>query len=334
MNEKISIVIPIYNSEKYLEECIESIIKQTYKNLEIILVNDGSTDNSAKICVDFSKKDSRIVFLNKENSGVSDTRNCGIIKASGKYLMFVDSDDILNNNYIEETYKYIIDKNLDLCKTGMTVLTKSAKQEKKFTSHFQFLEKEEIYNSILNDNFFNSSCTCLYKTEIINVNNIRFNINIKYGEDLDFFTNYIENCNNMGYIPNCGYLYRLNENSVSVDTKVASRLKYCEDNMEIYSKFFDKIDKKNDISYIILKKINYSFKLLINGNNINYEKFKSYIETVKKSKYYNEIKNNLKLPSLLSQVSLNNIEIRLFVKNKIFLYFILLKAIKIIKKNR
>ena len=334
MNEKISIVIPIYNSEKYLEECIESIIKQTYKNLEIILVNDGSTDNSAKICVEYSKKDTRIVFVNKENSGVSDTRNSGIAKVSGKYLMFVDSDDILNNGYIEETYKYLIEKNLDLCKTGMTILTESAKQEKKFTNHFQILEKEEIYNSILTGNFFNSSCTCLYKTEIINANNICFNINIKYGEDLDFFTNYIENCNNIGYIPNCGYLYRLNENSVSVDTKVSSRLKYCEDNIEIYHKFFDRIDKKNDIAYIILKKINYSFKLLINGNNISYEKFKSYVETIKKTKYYNEIKNNLKIKSLFSKNYLNNIEIRLFVKNRIFLYYMLLKTIKKIKKNR
>ena len=97
--KKISIIVPIYNSELYLVECVNSIIDQTYKDIEIVLINDGSTDNSLKICKKF--KDNRIVIVNKENSGVSDSRNVGIERSTGDYISFVDSDDIIDTHYIE-----------------------------------------------------------------------------------------------------------------------------------------------------------------------------------------------------------------------------------------
>ena len=93
--DKISIIVPIYNCEKYLKRCLESIINQTYNNLEIILLNDGSSDNSLKIIKEYKKKDNRIIVIDKKNTGVSDTRNIGIQKASGKYICFCDSDDVL-----------------------------------------------------------------------------------------------------------------------------------------------------------------------------------------------------------------------------------------------
>ncbi len=93
MTDKISIIVPVYNVEKYLKECIESILSQTYKNIEIILIDDGSTDNSGKICDEYLKKDSRVKVIHKENGGLSDARNTGIEIASGKYIGFVDSDD-------------------------------------------------------------------------------------------------------------------------------------------------------------------------------------------------------------------------------------------------
>ena len=105
MEDLVSIIIPVYNTEKYLSKCLESVINQTYKNLEIILINDGSTDKSKEICESFAKKDKRIQILNKENSGVSSARNHGMRLAKGQYIAFIDGDDYAEENYIEELLK-------------------------------------------------------------------------------------------------------------------------------------------------------------------------------------------------------------------------------------
>ena len=101
MEDLVSIIVPVYNTEKYLSKCLDSIVNQTYKNLEIILINDGSTDNSKAICEDFAKKDKRIQVINKENSGVSVSRNKGLSLAKGNYIAFIDADDYAELNYIE-----------------------------------------------------------------------------------------------------------------------------------------------------------------------------------------------------------------------------------------
>lgn len=109
--EKICVVVPVYNVENYLIKCVDSIINQTYKNLEIILVDDGSSDNSGRLCDDFLKKDERISVIHKKNGGLSSARNAGIDKCTSKYIMFVDSDDYLENDAIEYLYKNLIDNN-------------------------------------------------------------------------------------------------------------------------------------------------------------------------------------------------------------------------------
>ena len=102
MEELVSIILPIYNAEKYLERCLESIITQTYANIEIILINDGSTDNSINIIKEYAIKDSRIIIIDKENEGVSVARNIGILKARGKYICFVDADDYIREKHDRE----------------------------------------------------------------------------------------------------------------------------------------------------------------------------------------------------------------------------------------
>lgn len=106
MNELVSIVVPIYNVEKYIDRCLETIVKQTYQNLEIILVDDGSTDLSGEKCDLWKKKDNRIIVIHKENGGLSSARNAGINIANGKYISFVDSDDFLELTMIEELRQY------------------------------------------------------------------------------------------------------------------------------------------------------------------------------------------------------------------------------------
>ena len=102
MNEKISVIVPVYNVEQYLERCVDSIINQTYKNLEIILVNDGSTDNSGQLCDELAKKDDRIRVIHKKNGGLSDARNVGIDVAEAELIGFIDSDDYIDEEKISD----------------------------------------------------------------------------------------------------------------------------------------------------------------------------------------------------------------------------------------
>ena len=114
MTEKITVIIPVYNVENYLNKCLDSIIKQTYKNLEIIVVNDGSTDNSGTICQEYAQKDDRIVYIEKENGGQSEARNMGLDRMTGAYVTFVDSDDWVEIDYVENLYKKITEYQADI----------------------------------------------------------------------------------------------------------------------------------------------------------------------------------------------------------------------------
>ena len=114
MTEKITVIVPVYNVENYLEKCLDSLINQTYKNLEIIVINDGSTDNSGEICQEYAQKDNRIVYIEKENGGLSDARNAGLDRMTGSYVTFVDSDDWVELDYVEILYKKIIEYQADI----------------------------------------------------------------------------------------------------------------------------------------------------------------------------------------------------------------------------
>ena len=154
MEEKdrlVSIIVPVYNVEKYLSKCIEILINQTYTNIEILLINDGSTDNSKKICEQFKEKDSRIKLINKENGGLSDARNKGLQEAIGKYIAFVDSDDYVEKNYIETLYSLITKFNSEIAIADFRVI-KGAKKIKG-TAHgssFFIIQIFTIYQLVLN----------------------------------------------------------------------------------------------------------------------------------------------------------------------------------------
>lgn len=117
MQDLISIIVPIYNVEKYLDKCLQSITSQTYKNLQIILINDGSTDSSLRICENFALNDERICIVNQESKGVSEARNTGIREAKGAYITFIDSDDVVESTYIQYLYDIIKENNdISVCK--------------------------------------------------------------------------------------------------------------------------------------------------------------------------------------------------------------------------
>lgn len=180
-NEKIlSIVIPVYNVEKYLEKCLLSITEQLTTEIELILINDGSQDNSDNICKKFSLNDIRIKYINKKNEGCSKTRNLGINLAKGKYIWFIDSDDFIEEYCIKQILNELKKTEIDILIFGYKRIEKN-KVYKVIPKKIK--EKFEIYNQ---KEIFNSPCNKLYKTDLIKKENIFFPEDSHMGEDMVF----------------------------------------------------------------------------------------------------------------------------------------------------
>lgn len=189
---KISVIIPVYNAEKYLKECLGSILNNTLKDIEVICVDDGSTDNSLKMLKEYSEHDKRIRILTQENSGAAIARNAGIEAAEGQYLYFLDSDDFVDNNIFEKLYKQITKYNADICLCGRKNYdeqTKITRIQKEAIVKHRIPNKKcftplDVKNNLLQ--ICSIACfTKLYKSEFIQRNNIRFQ-NLRTCNDVFF----------------------------------------------------------------------------------------------------------------------------------------------------
>ncbi|MFT8556149.1 glycosyltransferase [Liquorilactobacillus hordei] len=212
-NDKISVVVPIYNKEKFLSRCIHSILRQTYVNLELILVDDGSTDGSFKICRKIEKEDSRVKCISKANEGVAKARNYGLKFVTGKYIMFVDADDYVKDTMLSSMKK---ESNNDLVVCNY----QTKKEEKTYNNKLvnkKFHNFEEIKNGIFKKNIFPFMVVPwlkLFKMDIINKNNITFD-NITIGEDACFVLEYLRYCKSLKMIDDVLYVNVVTENSIS-----------------------------------------------------------------------------------------------------------------------
>lgn len=190
----ISIIVPIYKSEKYINKCIDSIINQSYKNIEVILVDDGSPDNCPQICDEYALVDKRIKVIHKGNSGVSASRNAGIEASSGKYIMFCDSDDFVHPMWCELLHNAINIEGIDLGICGYFFVEPNSKQivnEKIYSSPLlQVIGKNQFFNLYIKE-FINMPWNKIYKRDIIVKNNLKMDENICYNEDLIFVMKYI-----------------------------------------------------------------------------------------------------------------------------------------------
>lgn len=218
-DDLISVIVPIYNTEQYIEKCINSIVNQTYKDLEIILLNDGSTDNSKEICKKWSKMDSRIIFIDKANSGVSDTRNCGIDISKGKYISFVDSDDFLEPMMYEEMLKSIKENNSDLSTCGIFLINGS-KKEQCLYNYPNNMKQKDFFRTIIKKNV--TLWNKLFKKEIIG--NLRFDTDISISEDEVFLYKYLEKANNISNINKP--LYNYNQSNLNSALNIHDSKKY------------------------------------------------------------------------------------------------------------
>ena len=215
----ISIIVPIYNVEDYLVECVNSLIRQVYKNIEIILVDDGSPDNCPEICDEFAKKDSRIRVFHKQNGGLSDARNYGIECAKGKYVCFVDSDDFVSEDYIQCLYNGIIQNNADISICGFTNYLKNGKKVCKI-KHIEGRVYDKInahiYLNVLG--YFDvASWNKIYKKELFD--NIKFPVG-KTCEDWRIMYKIFDLVDKIYYDSTVKYFYRRRENSITTSKKV------------------------------------------------------------------------------------------------------------------
>lgn len=198
----VSVIVPVYKAEKCINRCVDSILSQTYTDFELILVDDGSPDSSGVVCDEYAKKDSRIKVIHKKNSGVSVARNIGIDVSSGEYLLFIDSDDYVESDYIENLYN----NKSDFTCCGTYRRTESSKMidiveyEKYFSDSVDFAYiflQREIY----------APYSKLFKAQIISDYNIRFPVGIQWGEDGMFIADYLSHVNSVRFIEYVGYNY-------------------------------------------------------------------------------------------------------------------------------
>ena len=244
----ISIVIPIYNAEKYLEECLNSIKNQTYKNIEVIMVNDGSKDNSETICKRFSEDDTRFRYFTKVNGGVSSARNLGLDNVKGEYITFIDADDWIAEKHLELLINSIKKTNSDIGVSSYKEFNNKdtyyirvyTKQEKNLLN-FEKMNRDKflsLFPKLMSANVcFNNAVSKLFRKDL--VKNLRFDTSIKYGEDLDFYFRLYLNVDSISYVDELTYVYRIHGDSTTSNFNQ----EHAEQELTIFKQMYEKIQE-------------------------------------------------------------------------------------------
>lgn len=221
----ISVIVPVYNVKDYLDQCIQSIVSQTYSQFECILVDDGSNDGSGEICDSWQQKDSRIIVVHQENQGVSAARNKGLQNAKGDYVTFIDSDDWVDADYLQSLIKPFQQDSPDLVVIGLIQEYPNGNRivYKPSDSYSFILNKESVESFIdLNQKFLlYGPVVKLYKRDIIEKHYVCFDVSCSYGEDLIFNYCYLENINKIACVSQAAYHYRMRgEGTLSTKLRV------------------------------------------------------------------------------------------------------------------
>lgn len=263
----VSVIVPIYNSEDKIQQCVDSLINQTLKDIEIILVDDGSTDKSGLIINDIKADDSRIVVIHQKNKGVSAARNIGIEKAQGEFVGFVDSDDYVDRRMYEKLYYSVKQEksSMGMCRFCTILDGKRIEEVWNFDiakednlAKYIFLNMighndEESFNK--GNTLMGSTCRCIYNKDIMDKNNIRFDEEITYAEDLIFNLEYLSRIENISLINDIFYYYKIKKRSLS--------LGYRDDFYTRIKKLMNKIEGVSS-DYDMEKRLSYAwFKYLI-----------------------------------------------------------------------
>lgn len=260
-NKLVSVIVPIYKVEKYLEKCINSIISQTYTNLEIILVDDGSPDNCGKICESFKNKDSRIKVIHKENQGLGMARNSGLEIATGDYVVFVDSDDWIDNNMIELMLLRSINENADIVVCGYKKCNEEKELQKvKTTDKLRIFDNKDdiikyavcpiLGQDEIGENYKSRSMSVwinMYSMPLLKNNSLQFvSERIYLTEDLFFNLKALLYSNKIVFMPECLYSYRYNPVSLSNGYR-ANKVELMQ---TMYNELYNILEKENLVPFI------------------------------------------------------------------------------------
>lgn len=257
---EISVIVPVYNAEKSIFTCISSVINQSFKEWELILVDDGSTDNSGKICDQFAATYENIFVIHKCNGGVSQARNQGIDAAHGRYIVFLDSDDYISGDYLSTLYS---NNSYDLVICGFEAQDERKKllyRQRIQEAHFDCEETIDFAKLYKQRLLYSPYCK-LFRNDIIKSKNISFPIDISWGEDGVFVSDYICNIRTLAVIDYIGYYYIKYDQEQSLSTRfrpeiidmIVKSREYCISNMTSHSGQFGAVKKvcEEDICYNI-----------------------------------------------------------------------------------
>ena len=328
-NIKVSVVVPVYNVEKYLDECILSIANQTYKYLEIILVDDGSPDNCPKICDDWAKKDIRIKVIHKKNAGLGNARNTGIENATGDYICFVDSDDTIDNNAIETCCNKLIDFNYDIIHFGFKKMDLNGNVFKIHPTtvlNDKYIGIDEIKKilpclviGMPNEISFNvnlSACMCLINMNLINKIKWRFvSERDIISEDVYSLLQLYKNIHSCYILKDTFYSYRLNPKSLTTT--------YREDRYEKVKTLHKELIDIYPENKLMIKRFDYLFlsytiaciKSIVSCKKIRQYKFKEIKKIIYDNYFASLIKKYISIETL---------------KRKIYFKCILLKNVRLV----
>lgn len=249
----ISIIIPVYKVEKYLEKCIQSVINQTYENLQIILVDDGSPDNCGKICDEYAKKDHRIEVIHKSNGGLSDARNKGLEIAKGEYIGFVDSDDYIEADMYEVLYNLLKQYNADVSICNFYTVSQEKIAIKNADNGIKEYTRIEILKEILLDNNIQSyAWNKLYKKDLFD--EIKYPVGKKY-EDIGTTFYLLEKCNKVVVTGKPEYYYINRQGSIVNNVTESTITDYIELIMQRYDYIEENIKELSSYNKNYLKRI-------------------------------------------------------------------------------
>lgn len=302
----ISVLIPIYNKEKYLKSCLDSVLNQTYKNLEVILINDGSTDKSKEICEKYKEIDNRVRLINQENKGISEARNKAIELSTGDFFVNVNADDLIANDYCETLLNAIIKTDADLATCAFKVIPETAKIQNKSIKDYEIIVYDKttflknIYLKHMSGNRYGSDVTTIYRKNLHG--NVKYPKNLYSAMDGYYYMSIWEKSNKFAVVKAEKYFWRTNSTSQSknIDEKnLESFLKYSEFLYDLSIKYSD------DLSNLILcERIIASYipiRYIIISNNNDAEKYDSY-RKLNKTLIHNINKKHKKtLPNMIKR---------------------------------
>lgn len=255
MNELLSVIIPFYNNEHYLPQTIESVLNQTYKNLELILVDDGSTDNSLRICQEVASKDSRIQIIKKENGGVSSARNCGLEAARGTYIAFLDGDDCIDADMYKSLIAILKKENVDL--VNCRIIKETSFQPIPYQKMNVIVSSQPLDCLLKKEHSIDSSLNKVYTHALIGTT--RFDESISYSEDKLFVSELLIKAKRIALTDQCFYHYIQHKDSLSWQDSYP----VWEGNFSANQKIYKKISQctraneqtKNSVFYDYIKSI-------------------------------------------------------------------------------